>query len=132
MGGCGQQIGLLGFADPKVVLDTDRFSAWDVSCNTDEPLRRPEPPQTGVIIDLHPRPSFAWPPGPAVLGPCLPLHGLTACPYERSSAVNAKVAELDLLFVKVSVPGHPAEMVEIGLAGDGTVARTILYSLRAA
>ncbi|MGA3354583.1 MAG: hypothetical protein ABSD85_15580 [Acidimicrobiales bacterium] len=40
---------------------------------------------------------------------------------------------LQHLFLKVTVPGRSKPVyVSIGLAGNGMVARTILYSLRAA
>jgi hypothetical protein len=55
---------------------------------------------------------------------CLDLHGLTACP--------ATVPAYAILFLRVTAPGHKAPvLVSIGLAGNGMVARTILYSLRA-
>jgi hypothetical protein len=56
---------------------------------------------------------------------CLALHGLTACP-----AISPAYS---ILVLKVTVPGRSKPVyVSIGLAGSGTVARTILYSLRAA
>ena len=56
---------------------------------------------------------------------CLALHGLTACP-----AISPAYS---ILVLKVTVPGRSKPVyVSIGLAGNGMVARTILYSLRAA
>jgi hypothetical protein len=55
---------------------------------------------------------------------CLSLHGLTACP--------ATSPAYSIFVLKVTVPGHSKPVfVSIGLAGNGMVARTILYSLRA-
>jgi hypothetical protein len=55
---------------------------------------------------------------------CLELHGLTACP--------ATSPAYSILVLKVTVPGRNKPVyVSIGLAGNGMIARTILYSLRA-
>ncbi len=54
---------------------------------------------------------------------CLEVHGLTVCP--------SATPEYSILFLRVTVPGREKPFfVSIGLAGDGTVARTTLYSLR--
>jgi len=56
---------------------------------------------------------------------CLKLHGLTICPSVTPA--------FSILFLRVTVPGRDKSvLVSLGLAGDGSVARTILYSLRAA
>ena len=56
---------------------------------------------------------------------CLGLHGLTVCP--------ATSPAYSILVLKVTVPGRSKPVyVSIGLAGNGMVARTILYSLRSA
>jgi hypothetical protein len=56
---------------------------------------------------------------------CLALPGLTACP--------ATSPAYSILVLKVIVPGRSKPVyVSIGLAGNGMVARTILYSLRPA
>jgi hypothetical protein len=108
----------------SVVLDTD--VAVDVhGCpaarNNAPPLRSPS---NGLRIDT----------GPAFLrvqtfrfasGNCLDLHGLTACP--------ATSPDYSILVLRVTEPGRSKPVfVSIGLAGDGMVARTILYSLRPA
>jgi len=75
----------------------------------------------GVVIDpgqygpLQGSPDF---------GRCLSIHGLSVCPTVRS--------HYGVLVLAVHIPGmaHPVA-VEIGLAGNGVVARTILYSLGA-
>ena len=57
-------------------------------------------------------------------------------PAGRASGVSACPATsppYSILVLKVTVPGHKQPVyVSIGLAGNGMVARTILYSLRAA
>ena len=108
----------------SVVLDTD--VAVDVhGClatrNSAPPLRSPS---NGLRIDT----------GPAFLrvqtfrfasGDCLDLRGLTACP--------ATSPDYSILVLRVTMPGRSKPVfVSIGLAGNGMVARTILYSLRAA
>ena len=56
---------------------------------------------------------------------CLSLRGLRACP--------ATSPAYSILVLKVTVPGRSKPVyVSIGLAGNGIVARTILYSLREA
>jgi hypothetical protein len=56
---------------------------------------------------------------------CLDLDGLTACP--------ATSPAYSILVLKVTVPGRNKPVfVSIGLVGNGLVARTVLYSLRAA
>jgi hypothetical protein len=56
---------------------------------------------------------------------CLSLHSLTACP--------ATSPAYSILVLKVTVPGRSKTVyVSIGLAGNGVVARTILYSLKEA
>ncbi len=56
---------------------------------------------------------------------CLSLHGLITCP--------ATSPAYSILVVKVTVPGRSKPVyLSIGLAGNGMVARTIVYSLRVA
>ncbi|MGC9961595.1 MAG: hypothetical protein ABSE47_06790 [Acidimicrobiales bacterium] len=85
--------------------------------------QRPQPPNNGVEVDTGRIAHF-----PVALSfskPCLHLQGLTACP--------ATSPAYSILILKVTVMGRPTPvLVSIGLAGNGVVARTILYSLRAA
>jgi hypothetical protein len=86
-------------------------------------------PGDGVVVDPGPY-------GPlrvnSDFGKCLFINGLPACP----SATN----HLGVLVLSVRVPGGPVPqgvelhrvVVEIGLAGNGMVARTILDSMRTA
>ena len=56
---------------------------------------------------------------------CLSLHGLTACP--------ATSPAYSILVLKVTVPGRSKHVyVSIRLAGNGLIARTILYGLKEA
>ena len=86
-------------------------------------LPRPQMPLNGVQVDsgLRTEPNVT----PAFSHHCLQLHGLTACP--------ATSPAYSILVLKVTVPGRAKPVfVSVGLAGNGVVARTILYSLRAA
>jgi hypothetical protein len=105
----------------SVVLSTDRRQV-PLACSS----ARYYTPEDGVQVDAGSLPrverdalrlSFST--------HCLKLHGLSACP-----AISPAYS---ILVLKVTVPGRPRPVfVSIGLAGDGMVARTILYSLRAA
>ncbi|MGO8877341.1 MAG: hypothetical protein ACLQNG_16445 [Acidimicrobiales bacterium] len=102
----------------EVVLDTDRvflrlpcaFSQFAVM------------PADGVRVDSGRQgPTGPFSPG----GTCLHSDGLTACP--------SSTPDYSILVLKVTMPGRATRVnVSIGLAGSGMVARTILYSLRAA
>jgi hypothetical protein len=111
------------------VADLGTLSSWCPAARTVGP--HPQLPVDGVVVALRPKPG--WPPSTKLRG-CLHLHGMTACIYERSPMMrNDEMAELDILFARVTVPGHAGhELLEIGLAGNGMTARTILYSLRPA
>jgi hypothetical protein len=83
----------------------------------------PQLPMDGVQVDsgshlqFHVTLSFQK--------PCPHLHGLTACP--------ATSPAYSILVLRVNVPGRDKPVfVSIGLAGNGMIARTILYSLRPA
>ena len=76
----------------------------------------------GVLVASGPYQSV---PLPKKSYPCRGLHGLRACVM---SGTYGGVVE-----VIVAVPGRSRPtLVDIGLAGNGMVARSILYSLRAA
>src|ERR1019366_3799275 len=124
--GIGDQCGTAGVAllpGLSVVLSTDQQSVpW--ACPAYVP--RYYTPEDGVRVDAG---SLSRVEGTALsLGfakHCLKLHGLTACP--------ATSPAYSILVLRVTVPGRSKPVyVSIGLAGDGMVARTILYSLRAA
>lgn len=120
--GCGPvQVAL----PQSVTLDTDKtFQA--MSCAPSGAF--PVTPSNGVRVDAgaqgptgssSPTGSFS----PA--GSCLNLGGLKVRP--------SRTPDYSILFLKVTVPGRSKPVyVSIGLAGNGMVARTILYSLRPA
>jgi len=81
----------------------------------------PQQPENGVQVDsgLRTEPTVTL----SLSALCLVLHGLTACP--------ATSPAYSILVLRVNVPGRDKPVfVSIGLAGNGMVARTILYSLR--
>jgi hypothetical protein len=116
-----------GVGGGEVVLSTDRFLAA-FPCPIESGTPGPVYPGGGIEVDagsntlselategLH----------PAFSRHCPDLHGLTACP--------ASSPAYSILVLKVRVPGRATPVfVSIGLAGNGMVARTILYSLRRA
>jgi hypothetical protein len=129
-GSCGFEPAL--YPAGGVVVDSDKtFGA--PSCPPPPQLSHVDSPTDGVILNLRAGSPALWQAPPA-LTPCLHRDGLVACTYPRSTVGSAdQFDELDIIFVQVTVPGQSGhELLEIGLAGDGMVARTILYSLRAA
>jgi hypothetical protein len=104
-----------------VTLDTDTHFLPPPSCGTVTPLN--QPPTDGVQVDSGSRVNFGV--TLSFSTHCLSLGGLTACP--------ATSPAYSILVLKVTVPGRSTPViVSMGLAGSGKVARTILYSLRAA
>jgi hypothetical protein len=109
----------LGGPGDSVVLSTDT-RIYAVAC----PLigQWPQVPADGVQIDGGPDA-----PTVAASSRCLSLKALHACLAGGTSYLYS------ILVLKVLVPGRSGPVVmSIGLAGSGVVARTILYSLRAA
>jgi hypothetical protein len=109
---------------PGVVLSTD-VKNYFYLCPA--PVRPPGPkaPQEGIQVDAGSHTLSQWNLHIVFSTHCLSLHGLTACP--------ATSPAYSILVLKVTVPGRLKPVyVSIGLAGDGMVARTILYSLRVA
>ena len=109
------------FSGTTVTLSTDRHPLLVVLC----PLfpSTPQPPENGVQVDsgLRTEPTVTL----SLSAHCLVLHGLTACP--------ATSPAYSILVVRMNVPGRSKPVfVSIGLAGNGMVARTILYSMRRA
>jgi hypothetical protein len=104
-----------------VTLSTDRHRLLAVFCPRMSPT--PQQPENGVQVDsgLRTEPTVTL----SLSAHCLDLHGLTACP--------ATSPAYSILVLRVNVPGRDKPVfVSIGLAGNGMVARTILYSLTAA
>lgn len=110
------------FTSTEVVLSTDLRPFPEAACLILPPTK-PQPPIDGIEVDAGNVTGF-----PIALSfskHCLDLHGLTACP--------ATTPAESILVLRVTVPGRTRPVtVSIGLAGNGMVARTILYSLRAA
>jgi hypothetical protein len=106
-----------------VFLDTDQ-EFQPLPC----PLRLPYAirPSDGVRVDTGSSPSLSELTGSFSPGlTCLHLGGITACP--------SRTPGYSVLLFRVTVPGGMRPLlVSIGLAGNGMVARRILYSLRAA
>jgi hypothetical protein len=119
--GCGGPGGYM-FLSEGVTVSTDTVEILP-GCIDIVPGLQPQTPSDGVRLD-----SGRYAPVPAadqLSRQCLHLHGLTACP--------ATSQPFSILVLKVTVPGRTMPVVvSIGLAGNGMVARTILYSLRAA
>jgi outer membrane protein assembly factor BamB len=111
----------VAFASTTVTLSTDARPFLVPSCAPVSPT--PQQSENGVQVDsgLRTEPTLTLP----FSAHCLDLHGLTACP--------ATSPAYSILVLRVRVPGRPKPVfVSIGLAGNGIVARTILYSLRTA
>jgi hypothetical protein len=111
----------VAFWDTIVTLSTDARPLLLPPCPRMSPT--PQQPENGVQVDsgLRTEPMVTL----SLSAHCLVLHGLTACP--------ATSPAYSILVLRVNVPGRDKPVfVSIGLAGNGMVARTILYSLRAA
>ena len=103
-----------------VVLSTDK-SVTMVGCYA----ARLVFPQDSVLVDAVSRTLSQGRLGLALSTSCLSLRSLTVCPATSPAYFS--------LIVKVAMLGRNNPVfVSIGLAGNGMVARTILYSLRAA
>lgn len=111
----------VAFSDTAVILSTDARPLLRPPCPLFSPT--PQQPANGVQVDsgLSTEPTVML----SFSAHCLDLHGLTTCP-----AISPAYS---ILVLRVRVPGHTKPVyVSIGLAGNGMLARTILYSLRAA
>ena len=119
LGICGPKSGV-EFLDTTLTLSTD-LRPLHFPCALPAPTAQPM--ANGVQVDsgLRTEPLVTL----SFSKRCLKFHGLTACP--------ATTPAYSILVLRVTVPGHRQPVyVSIGLAGNGVVARTILYSLRAA
>lgn len=108
------------FPPAGAVLDTDTHLLLP-PCPLEPPGQPPKWPAEGIRIDER----ATWPSEPpsAFSKHCLRIHGLRVCP--------ATTPAFSILVLRVTIPGraHPV-YVSIGLAGNGSMARTILYLLR--
>ena len=110
----------VAFPSTTVTLSTDAHPLPIYYCPVIPPT--PEQPENGVQVDsgLRSEPMLTI----SFSDRCLSLNGLTACP--------ATSPAYSILILKVTVPGRKnPNYVSIGLAGNGMIARTILYSLLA-
>ena len=113
----------VAFLVSGVTLSTDQHLLPPPACAKGSYENAPQPPMNGAQVDSGSHVQFhvslSFPKH------CLDLHGLTACP--------ATSPAYSILVLKVTVPGRKTPVyVSIGLAGNGMVAKTILYSLRPA
>jgi hypothetical protein len=111
----------VAFLGTTVTLSSDARPLLFPPCPYIPPT--PQQPENGVQVDsgLRTEPTVTLSLSPH----CLDLHGLTACP--------ATSPAYSILVLRVNVPGRDKPIfVSMGLAGNGKVARTILYSLRPA
>jgi hypothetical protein len=106
----------------QVSLSTDtRPFVRDFMCARLSPT--PYQPDDGVQVDSGSRSALIV--TLSFSSHCLKFHGLIACP--------ASSPAYDVAFLRVTLPGRPKPVfVSIGLAGNGMVARTILYSINKA
>ena len=110
----------LTLGQTRVVLTTETV-AETASC---PPLdyTSVEAPRDGLVVDASSYGAFG---SNQTYGPCIEVNGLSVCPTTSDP--------YGVLVASVHVPGRSTPVVvEIGLAGDGMTARTILHSLRAA
>lgn len=119
---CG--LAVAGYSIPEFVgLDTDTHAAPPMNCMPPTEFQPVSEPTNGIRVDAIASRAVPIPTGLST--ECFDLHVLTACPYSNPA--------YNVLYVRVTGPNlaHPV-MFELGLASDGSVAREILGSLRAA
>ncbi|MGO9962952.1 MAG: hypothetical protein ACLPUG_05910 [Acidimicrobiales bacterium] len=109
----------VALAGTTLTLSTDTRPRLIAFCPRMFPT--PQQPENAVQVDsgLRTEPTVTL----SLSAHCLVLHGLTSCP--------ATSPAYSILVLRLNVPGRDKPVfVSIGLAGNGMVARTILYSLR--
>jgi hypothetical protein len=117
---CGPSPGVL--SEAVVSLSTDTRLIVPASAGCVDVVRRLEGTD-GVAVNAIAARVVPTPNQPA--DHCLDIHGLVVCPYTDPA--------FGVLYLRVSGPQLPrAVMIEIGLAGAGSTAHTILGSLRPA
>ena len=102
-------------APPTVVLDTGAAEEPSACSFTST---RIDTPNDGIFIDPGIYGPFEQ---GSTFGRCLDINGLIACPTTTDI--------YGMLVLDIGIPGNDPVAVEIGLAGSGEVARTILYSI---
>jgi hypothetical protein len=119
LGYCGPYTSLT--SPPTVVFETGAHLE-SFGCPEEGIPSEVSPASDGLIIDPGPYTPIR---GVRSFGRCLLVDGLQVCP--------TSVDEFGYLTVAVHIPGKSQPVgVEIGLGGNGIVARTILFSIRAA
>jgi hypothetical protein len=119
LGYCGPYTSLT--SPPTVVFETGAHLE-SFGCPAEGIPSEVSPASDGLIIDPGPYSPIR---GVRSFGQCLHVNGLQVCP--------ASIDEFGYLIVAVHIPGKSQPVaVEIGLGGNGVVARTILYSIRGA
>jgi hypothetical protein len=119
LGYCGPYTSLT--SPPAVVFETGAHLE-SFGCPAEGIPSEVSPASDGLIIDPGPYSPIR---GVTSFGQCLQVNGLQVCP--------ASVDEFGYLIVAVHIPGKSQPVaVEIGLGENGMMARTILYSMRAA
>jgi hypothetical protein len=111
----------VALSSTTVTLSTDAHPLPIYYCPVIPPT--PQQPENGLQVDsgLSTEPMVTL----SFSNRCLSLHGLIVCP--------ATSPAYSILVVKVTVPGRSKPVyVSIGLAGNGLIARTILYGLKEA
>jgi hypothetical protein len=112
----------VAFFTSGVTLSTDQHLLPPNACASGAYSNAPQAPMNGVQVDsghadFYVTLSFSK--------NCPDPHGLTVC--------RATSPAYSILVLRVNVPGRSKPVfVSIGLAGNGMIARTILYSLRPA
>ncbi|HKH88525.1 MAG TPA: hypothetical protein VKA05_06860, partial [Acidimicrobiales bacterium] len=116
--GCDGPFHVLWRTGPFAAIDTDSIYGWAEKCLALPPPTSPPKPVDGLIINV--KPSGSWPGGTPV---CSRINHVAACIVDG-------IPDTDILYVWVHAPGQTM-LLEIGLAGTGMAARTVLDSLRA-
>lgn len=117
---------------PMNQVSIDPYTPQGVMCQAHLFVTFPGP-TNGVVAHRHPSNFVGFSPE-RLVGQCLAQQGLRLCPDPRPlTPSHDQNAEIDILFEQVTVQSTGRRyLIEIGLAGDGVAARTILRSLRAA
>ncbi len=118
---CSPYLSLSGSGRSLTIVQSYEANPPSITpCNTYPQVLHPA--IDGLVVNV--KPVASWPGG--VKAPCLEIHSLRTCLVSGLPAT-------DVLFAWVTVPHRSSPvLLEIGLAGTGVTARTILYSLRLA
>jgi hypothetical protein len=110
-------------SQPSVTLDAGADTSLEPKCPAATTGYLPaQPPTDGLIVDPGPVGPLA---SITSYEPCLSIAGLRVCPAQN----DGRYGELVL---RVTTSSGTTDAVVIGLSGNGSTARRILYSLRPA